>query len=278
MAIENAIQTLWSAEIQTQLETLTSLKDHSDFTFEGEIKRGAKLKIVGVTRPTIRTYVPGTALTREAATDTGMFLEINQYKYFDFEVDDVEAAQSVPGLIQELSKEATRGLAEEADKYVATVIDNEKADISQVKLDVSAATDGGLSVLESAFAKLYKNNCRPNDKYWLEITPDWYTVLRPAILEVDTNNSEMIKSGAVGRYGNAWITIENNLKTNVTLDSQAGCVANILRTSKAVAFAGQINEVEAYRPQDAFSDAVKGLYTFGAKVVRPKEICLIGTY
>ena len=52
---------------------------------------------------------------------------------------------------------------------------------------------------------------------------------------------------------------------------------NILRTSKAIAFVEQINKVEAYRPQDAFSDAIKGLYTFGALITRPDEIYVIKT-
>ena len=35
--------------------------------------------------------------------------------------------------------------------------------------------------------------------------------------------------------------------------------------------------VEKYRPQDAFTDAVKALYVFGAKIVRPAEIVVIKT-
>ena len=54
-------------------------------------------------------------------------------------------------------------------------------------------------------------------------------------------------------------------------------VYNILRTEHAIAFIEQIDKVEAYRPEDAFEDALKGLYTFGAKVVRPDEIVVIKT-
>ena len=49
----------------------------------------------------------------------------------------------------------------------------------------------------------------------------------------------------------------------------------MVRTKKAIAFAGQINETEAYRPEQLFKDAVKGLDTYGAKVVRPKELYVI---
>ena len=82
---------------------------------------GKELKILGVNRPTIRTYVPGTDLARDAGTDSSQLLSIDQYRYFNFEVEDIDQAQSVPGLISNLSSEATKGLAEEADAYIATL-------------------------------------------------------------------------------------------------------------------------------------------------------------
>ena len=61
-------------------------------------------------------------------------------------------------------------------------------------------------------------------------------------------------------------------------DGTRDCKLAMLRTNKAIAFAGQIDKVEAYRPQDAFSDAIKGLYVFGAKIVRPEQIYLFPIY
>lgn len=279
MAITNFQQTIWSKKIQMQLETITSLKNHCDFQFEGDIKYAKEVKILGVNRPTIRTYVPGTALTREAGTDTSQLLRINQYRYFDFEVEDIDKAQSVPGLIESLTKEATLGLSEEADKYVASLMVTEAAGTNVAKAaatDISGVTDGGIALLEGGFKKLYENNCKVNDSYYLEITPEWYTILRPHIIELDTNNSDLIKKGFVGTYGNAKISIENLLGT-ATVNSQS-CKLACLRTSKAIAFAGQIDKVEAYRPHDAFQDALKGLYVFGAKVVRPEQMYLFPIY
>ena len=69
MAITNFQQTLWSKKIQTQLDTITGLRKHSNFEFTGEVAMGKELKILGVTRPTIRTYVPGTDKARDAGTD-----------------------------------------------------------------------------------------------------------------------------------------------------------------------------------------------------------------
>lgn len=279
MAITNFQQTIWSKKIQHQLETITSLKDHCDFQFEGDIKGAKEVKILGVNRPTIRTYVPGTALTREAGTDSSQLLKIDQFRYFDFEVEDIDKVQSVPGLIEALSKEATLGLSEEADKYVASLTVTAAAGTDVAKAtatDISTVTDGGVALIETGFASLYGNNCKVSDTFYLEITPEWYTILRPAILELDTNNSDLIKKGFVGKYGNALISIEN-LLGEATVDSQA-CKLAMLRTSKAIAFAGQIDKVEAYRPHDAFQDAIKGLYVFGAKIVRPEQMYLFPIY
>ena len=281
MAITNFQQTIWSKKIQMQLETITSLKDHCDFQYEGDIKYAKEVKILGINRPTIRTYVMGTPLTREAGTDKSQLMKIDQFRYFDFEVEDIDKAQSVPGLIEALTKEATLGLSEEADKYVASLVVAEAANGDTevafgAATDISGVTDGGIALIETGFRKLYENNCKVTDSYHLELNPEWYTVLRPYIIELDTNNSELIKKGYVGKYGNALISIEN-LLGKASVESQE-CTLAMLRTTKAIAFAGQIDKVEAYRPHDAFQDALKGLYVFGAKIVRPEQIYVFPIY
>ena len=49
----------------------------------------------------------------------------------------------------------------------------------------------------------------------------------------------------------------------------------IARTKRAIAFAEQLSEINAYRPEKRFADAVKGLHLYGAKVVYPKEMVLL---
>ena len=281
MAITNFQQIIWSKKIQKSLDTLTSLKNHCDFQYERDSKNAKEVKILGVVRPTIRTYVPGTALTREAGTDSSQTLKLNQYRYFDFEIEDIDKAQSVPGLIEALTQEATAGLSDEGDKYVAGIVADEAAKESPeisvlTPVQLSTLTDGGVANIEAAFAKLYNKNCKVSDKFYLEINADWYTILRPEIIELDTNNSDLIKQGFVGKYGNAMISIEN-LLAKKTIQTKASTVC-MLRTSKAVAFCGQIDKLEAYRPHDSFQDALKGLYVFGAKIVRPEQICAIPVY
>lgn len=277
MSITNFQQTIWSKKFNQALKTITSLRNHCDFKYEADSKNAKEVKILNVVRPTIKTYVPGTKIDREGATDGSMTLKIDQFKYFNFEVDDVDKAQSVPGLMDELTQEASRGLSEEGDKYVATLVKEATEDteepLAQSDSVITLNKSNAVRTVEDGFAVLYSNNCKTTDNFYLEVAPKPFTTYREALTELSTNNPEILKKGAVGKINNAYVCIENLLPKSTSGDA----IYNILRTSKAIAFAEQINKVEAYRPQDAFSDALKGLYTFGALITRPQEIYVIKT-
>lgn len=276
MAVANTItnfqQTIWSASILRSLDKITSLRNHCNFQYEKDSKNAKEVKILSVNRPTIRTYVPGTAITREGATDSSQLLQINQYRYFNFEVEDIVKAQSVPGLMEALTDEAGKGLALEGDKYVAEVIktaaDADEVEASEV---ITLTTANAMASVEDGFAALYAKDCKVSDTFYLEVAPKVFTTYRQQLTELSTNNPEILKKGAVGKINNAYVCIEN------CLPEGDGAYYNILRTDKAVAFAEQIEKVEHYRPEDAFTDAVKGLYVFGAKIIRPDEIYVMKT-
>lgn len=277
MAIENFKRTVWHKTIQTQLDEITSLKNHCNFDYEGDCKYAERIKVLNISAPTIRDYVPGTDLITENVKDGSVFIDIDQRKYYDIFMDSVDKVQAQQGGIEKATELGSKALSNEADKFVAKLIKDEKANIaSGSSVDISGATDGGIAMLEGGFQKLYENNCQPTDTFYLEISPAWYTIFRPEIIELDTNNSELIKKGFVGKYGNALISIENLLPT--WNDGTRDCELNILRTNKAVAFVGQLDTVEAFKPEKAFGEAVKALYVFGGKVIRPEQIYLFPLY
>lgn len=276
MAVANTVthfqQTIWSASILRSLEKITSLRNHCNFQYEKDSKNAKEVKILSVNRPTIRTYVPGTALVRESAADSSQLMRLDQYRYFNFEVEDIVKAQSVPGLMEALTDEAGKGLALEGDKYVAEVVktgvDEGEVTASEV---ITLTTANAMESVENGFATLYSKDCKVSDTFYLEVAPKPFTTYRMALTELSTNNPEILKKGAVGKINNAFVCIEN------CLPEDDAAYYNILRTDKAIAFAEQIEKVEMYRPEDAFTDAVKGLYVFGAKIVRPDEIYVMKT-
>ena len=277
--MNDAKQIIWHKAYERALETITSLRNHCDFKYERDMTNADTVYILNAVRPTVRTYVPGTAITREAISATSQDINIDQFKYFNIGIDDIVKAQSVPGAMEATAKEGALALSEEGDKYVASLV---KAGVEATNPTIASTTataptkDNALELVEDGFEILYGNNCKVSESYWLEVCPKFHKVLRPSITELLTNNVEMAKKGIVGKYGNANITIENLLPKGQTTSAN-DTTYNILRTEHAVAFIEQINKVEAYRPQDAFEDALKGLYAYGAKVVRPDEIVVIKT-
>ena len=103
----------------------------------------------------------------------------------------------------------------------------------------------------------------------VEITPAVYNVFKNNLIELDTNNSELISKGVVGMYDNFKVIMSNNMakdETHVYCD---------VRSKTAIAFAGQINKVEAGRMEKRFSDYVRGLDTYGAKIIAEDEIQVV---
>ena len=90
--------------------------------YEGDIRAdGDRVHIHSFSDLTIGSYTKNsTTITYEQLTDTRVTLLIDQSKYFAFKIDDIDAAQMRPELIDAASDRAAYQLAEDADSYIAT--------------------------------------------------------------------------------------------------------------------------------------------------------------
>lgn len=272
MSVSVFKQKLWSKKIQTALDTLTGLRTHSDYEFEGEIKGGDKLEITGTVDPTVKTYVPGVDIDIEAVDGVAQTLEIDQFKYFTQYLDNVDKVQSIPGVWKTVSEQCAKKLHEAGDSYVASVIKTatDSAGSEIKKSDAFVPSKANIvEKIEEGLSTLYEANVSPTTEFYGEVSPKVYSVLRQSLTELSTNNPELLKKGAVGRYNNVLVSVENLLPVN------GQTRYNIIRTGKAVAFAGQIDTIKAVEKERGFGDILKGLYVFGAKVVRPEQIYIL---
>lgn len=261
--------TFWSKYIQTELAKDLVVANWCDYKFEGEIKNGERVKIVGAVRPTINTYVPGTDITIESLADNAQYLDIDYADYFAFEVDDVDKAQSMPGYLDAQFSEAKKALAEKEDATVAKVAaDGALTAMKSSSLDISAQTSPTDSI-DDGLVKLYKNNVSTKEVLAADLNPEHITLIRSKLQSLFTDNVEYIKMGAIGKYNNVMLRLSNNLYNDGTDDYE------LLRTKKAVAVANQIDKVETARKEKGFASIIKGLNVYGAKVVRPKELYVI---
>ena len=269
MAVTNFIQSIWSKKIQDDLELKTKLVQNCLRDYEGDCKYAGSVKILGVGEPTIGTYNSSTDITIEEMSDKGQLLSIDQANYFAFYVDDVNQAQSVPGLKEKYQEKAVHGLAVARDTYVAGLI---KGVTSNVTTATNLTREAVKTAIDAAIVALRERNF--DEEGVIEITPAVYNLFKNELITLSTNNPEYIKRGIVGMYDGFEVMMSNNMAKDTSGSSTKYAYCDV-RGKKAIAFAGQINEVEALRAEKRFKDIIRGLDTFGAKVIDEARIQVV---
>lgn len=263
MAVENFIQTIWSKNIQKDLELKCKLVQNCTKNYEGDVKYARTVKVLAVGDPTVSPYNSGNDIDIEEMSDDAQNLVIDQANYFAFYVDDINQAQSVPGLKEEYRRKAVHKLAVARDTYVANLI---KAVTNTTT--VSALTKEAIKTgIDSAIVELRERNF--DEDGVIEITPSVYNYFKNELITLSTDNPEYIKKGKVGVYDGFDVIMSNNMAKD---SSYVYCD---IRGKLAIAFAGQINEVEAMRSEKRFKDIVRGLDTFGAKTIDSDRIQVV---
>ena len=266
MAYANFKPLVWSKKIQHDLPKFTVFESDCDYRFSGEAKKGKTVKILGVSRPTIGDYTGQDIGKPEIIPDTAVTLPIDQAKFFNFMVDDVDAAQSVDGLMSALLEESTRAMAEQRDIYIASLV---KEAGQCVSVDSITTPENAKDAIDEALTLLWKNGVSQKDDVTVYLNPVTYMLFQDYVTQLKTNNDATLANGLLGCYAGAKIKMSNNFYKDGNKEYM------FVKTSKAIAFCGGIDEVEAYRPEGLFCDAVKGLNTFGGKIIRPKELVVI---
>lgn len=269
------IPEVWSAAM------LSSLKKNHVFTqagvvnrnYEGDISmQGDTVRVRTMGRPTIGNYVKNsTNISPETLTDAQRALVIDQAKYFAFELDDIDAAQAPGGELEEALTEASYGLRDVADQFIAA-----KYTEAQVANQVGtvSVTSGDLAYTQLRKLSVILDEANvPDEGRWAIVPPWYYGLLLENSKFVTVNQSgtsEGLRNGRVGDVLGFQVLKSNNC-VNVTGDDWAVLAGH----PSAISFAEQIVKVENYRPESAFSDAVKGLHVYGGKVMRPDSIATV---
>lgn len=269
MAYANFKPTIWSEHIQRTLERKCLFWDAVNHEFEGEAKHGAEVKILGVTRPTIGTYTGADIGEPEDIADSSLLLKIDQARFFNFGVDDVDKAQSLPGLMDALMDESAAAMAQTRDEYIAKVAATGAKEGYISDALTIGDEEAAKSAIDAAFTTLWAGDVSVSEQCNIFLPAWFYQLFRGCLQGLSTDNPKLLEQGVLGKYTNGNVKISNSLYNDGTHDYA------VIMTKRAVAAAGQINQVEAYRPERRFKDAVKGLDTYGAKVIRPEQLYVI---
>ena len=278
-ALTNFIPTVWSAQLLVSLKAALIYGQPGivNTDYEGEISAyGDTVKITGIGAITVGDYTKNSNISDpEALTDSTRSITIDQAKYFNFQVDDVDKAQGNPKVMSQAMMEASYALKKTADTFVSglyvdcvaeNLIGNDTTPIT-----FTAVTDA-YNALVDLSVKLDEANVPENGR-WV-VVPSWYEglMLKDSrfITAVDPTGAAARLNGQIGKAAGF-----NVLKSNQVPNTAGAKYKVIAGTSGAMSYAEQASEVEAYRPEKRFADAVKGLHLYGGKLVRTDGIAVL---
>lgn len=281
MAVDTFIPEVWSAELLVALPTKYRFAQAGviNHDYEGEIAQyGDTVHIGSLAAPTISNYVKNvTAINPQTLNTTDQALLIDQAKYFAFEVDDVDARQVRDDgqLLTKAAYLAAQGLAAAADAYVSGLMVAGAGTVLAAQ-DVATA-DAAYLVIRRLRLALDKANV-PDEGRFVIVSPEFYALILGDPRFVDTSkygSSDGIRNGEVGRIVGFSVLVSNTIPAGTAGTPPEVSNFVVAGHSMGVTFAEQINKTEAYRPESSFSDAIKGLHLYGAKVVRPEALAVV---
>lgn len=280
---------IWISEIfmakEAELVVGSSLVVNRDY--EGAIQQaGDTVRIPTVLDPTISDYDHATGITGDPAENTGdsLVFEIEVAKMFQFRVEDITRVQSQIGnqYMPHGVQRAGRKLAEAADTWVAdkiaaAVTSSDTDRYYEVDLSASGTPDKLYKQIVGMKVGLDKTNTPATGRF-LIVSPDVYGLLLQDSRFIDASQyggSTPIRNGEVGRILGFTVVMCNFMPDTAEANVDGtGKVHIIAGHNIATTFADQIVEVEYYRPEKYFADAVRGLHVYGAKVMRPEHLAL----
>lgn len=282
MTLENFIPEVWASELLVNLHKAHVFGQPAviNTDYEGEIANaGDTVKINSIGSVTIGDYVKNTNISAaETLTDAQATLVVDQQKYFNFQVDDIDRAQQNPKVMAQAMAEAAYGLRDAADTYIASLyadaasgnLIGSTGSPKTVTSPVTASNKLAYEYLVDLGVLLDEANVPTEGRF--ATIPSWYH----GLLLVDDRfvgagtSGEVLTNGYVGEAAGFRLFKSNN--TPQTTGTKYRIVAG---HPMAWSFAAQITSVEAYRPELRFANAVKGLYVYGAKVVRPAALAVL---
>lgn len=281
MAVTSFIPELWSARLLYNLEKNHVATNLVNRDYEGEIRNAGDTVHINTLGPVaVRTYAQGTDLSYDALATTDQQLTIDQQKYFAFNIDDVDKAQAAGDLMDTAMARASYSLADVADAFLfGKIAAGGSSDnyVGSAGSPIALTKDNIYQYIVALRTALDKKNV-PNVGRTIAIPPEAYALLLQdaRFTSVSGVAQGVIENGLVGRVAGFDIYMSNN----TVRTSAATPVHSITAQVKdATTYAEQILKTEALRPEASFSDAVRGLHVYGAKVTRPEEIAtLFGTF
>lgn len=275
MSVATFIPELWSARLLQGLEKSHVATNLVNRDYEGQIRnQGDKVNINTLSDVAIKTYTPNSDIASpDDLTTTKQQLEITEADYFNIQLDDVDRVQAAGELMDTAMRNVAYKMNDKTDSFILGKIASGVASGNIIGTTESPIQVTKNNIYESIIemrTKLDKANV-PTSGRTIIIPPEIYALLLQDERFVKSDavaGQNVLVNGLVGRVA-GFDVFESN---NVVYDTNNKFWKVTAQVRTATTFAEQIVKTEAYRMEKRFSDAVKGLHVYGAKVTDGTQI------
>lgn len=278
MSVINFIPTIWSARLLAHLDKKHVYAALVNRDYEGEIRNyGDTVKINQIGDITVKDYEKGKDIDDpEDLNGDQTILTIDQAKYFNFSIDDVDKAQVNPKLMDAAMQRSAYKMNDVTDLFLSNMMylaaQNNSANLGSDTSAVVPTKSDAYDYLVDLGTDLTEKDV-PTEGRWVVI-PAWYHGLLLKDNRFVGNgtdyNKALIEGGEVGVAAGFKVWLSNNVPN--TSGAKYKIIAG---TNAGASYAEQILETKAYSPEKRFADAVKGLHVYGGKVVQPKCLSVL---
>lgn len=281
MSYEKFVPSVFSQTILKELRahTVWAKGCHNEYT--GKItEAGDKITFRSMGDPTVHTIEYANRnedIADPEMLDTGSLdMEIRQIRAVNFLVGDIDAKIAEGNLMSLAKENVPMVLADDMDQYIAKLgtktMHNGKSPLyksTAIKVARGESSDtqkNPLDLIDDLVEALSDNNVPQSAKLEIIVPPKFYKLTKQEFRDLDTDNSEMMVNGKVGRYNRVAVVQSTNC-----YKPAANQYHICIRTPRFIGLADALTKVEAYRPEKKFADAIKALHLYDAKIIREKE-------
>lgn len=271
MAISNLLATKYSALVELGAMEASIARRITGNQYQADASGTTAIKSGLVGAINIIDYTNDTDLSAlQSLSDTGITINLNQKKAFNFSVDDVDAAQSAGNFANSALQQGANALGLKADSYVFGLYAGATHKIGSIGSSISVTSANVDDQVYAMKELLDTSNAGPNR--WLAV-PSWF-MTKLSLSGLGTQLGDILKDalfteGEVIRYAGFNIVQSNQISAKgVGLDEYQ----IMAFTDRAIPMVAQVQKVETLRNPNRFGDIVRGLYVFGASIAHPAEV------
>lgn len=273
MSYDNFKPTIWSRTLLLNLDKQHVYANIVNRNYEGEIsKYGDSVKINQLGNVTIGDYTIDSDIgAPERLNSNQTLLTIDQQKFFNFAVDDIDKVQANIPLLDQYANRAAYGMAEVTDNFIAGLYLGATNTIGD---DTTPITPDTTTVYEQFLElglKLDEANVPKTGRF--VVVPPWFTRLlreNSIFTHSTVQGDDVVNNGFIKRVNGFDIYESNNVPNT------AGAKYKIIAGHPmAITFAEQLIELKPYSIERSFGDALKGLHVYGGKLVLPSALAVL---